>query len=126
MADSKTYVRVEHPWLKRRLVIEKAFELPQMDSSGMNDPYARVYWNGDLLGRTQVHNRNSNEQRAVYTHCQWLATEEEEEEEEEESLSCLTTILTTLLTTIPTLSAPAGDQEDKRANMEQGDDLRCT
>lgn len=51
---SKVYVRVEHPWLKRRLVIERALELPEMDAGSACDPYARVFWNGSLLGRTQV------------------------------------------------------------------------
>jgi hypothetical protein len=51
---SKIFIRVEHPWLKRRLVIEKALELPEMDAGSACDPYARVYWNSALLGRTQV------------------------------------------------------------------------
>lgn len=51
---SKIFVRVEHPWLKRRLVIERALELPEMDAGSACDPYARVFWNGSLLGRTLV------------------------------------------------------------------------
>ena len=51
---SKVFVRVEHPCVRRRLVIERATGLPEMDGSKACDPYARVFWQGGLLGRTQV------------------------------------------------------------------------
>jgi hypothetical protein len=51
---SKLNLRIEHAQVLRRLVVEGARGLPGMDGASSADPYARVFWQGQQLSRTNV------------------------------------------------------------------------